>query len=91
MLDGDVSKLIERALPHTSYDGVCYMDSITPSLTHLEVTRLEQSGFWSAGKALPIAYGDDGRTIIQTRNNLGIFSQATPKHKTSLNVSLLSK
>lgn len=91
MLDGDVSKLIERVLPHTDYEGACYMDTITPSLNHLEATRLEQSGFWSAGKHLPIVYGDNGRSLIIVRNNLGVIAEALPKHTAKLSISVLSK
>ncbi|MBL4873737.1 MAG: DUF2806 domain-containing protein [Rhodobacteraceae bacterium] len=91
MLDPEASKLIERVLPHCSLAAVCYMDAITPPLSHYEVTRLEQSGFWSAAKTLPVTYGDDGRTIIPVRDSLGIFSQATPNHSVRLNISVLSK
>lgn len=91
MLDADVSKLIERVLPYTEPSGMCYLDAITPSLNNFEQTRLEQAGFWTSGKSIPLNYGSPGGIILDLRKNLAMVSKATPNHKIQLNVALLSK
>ncbi|MEH6739579.1 MAG: DUF2806 domain-containing protein [Sulfitobacter sp.] len=91
MLHGDVVRLIERVLPLAGFNGIAYYKAINPSLSHLEQTLLDQSGFWTMEKVLPVTLSDKGRSFINVRADLGFLLIGPINHTLKLQVALLSK
>lgn len=90
MLEGESARLIERVLPFCG-QGLAFLDAINPKLSVVEITALEQIGFWTAEKNLTVSAdqkGSGGLSVTEEKNAVLFFGSA---ENVNFDVALLSK
>lgn len=90
MLDKETADLIQQVLPACSHD-VAFLDNIQPKLKVAEISYLEQAGFWTGGKILPIAFNETGTVMRTPRLINGYVCKAAPNTKIQLDITILSR
>ncbi|UOA30468.1 hypothetical protein DSM110093_00216 [Sulfitobacter sp. DSM 110093] len=90
LLDGEVSKLIDRVLPYTIDDGITYIDAMSPGLPYSDKTILEQSGFWTMNRTYNMVLENSVQMQL-LRENVAAIIEGPEKHRLSLEVAMLSK
>lgn len=91
LLDGDVAELIEQTLPYVANDGLFFSELLNPKMGHVEMTVLEQSGFWTMNSSYTINYPKDGKWIFIAKDDLGCYSEAPPGHEVVFRTCIVSK
>ena len=91
MLEPENAALLQRVLPHTSDDGAAFLDCITPELTLLEKTIIEQTGFWTTGLSMNLSADQNGVLIRKVRGDIGFAARTNPDEKIMLNAAVLSR
>ena len=89
-LEPDIALMINRVIPHCAWD-VAYLDCIRPALKVSEITYLEQVGFFTSGKFLPLEFDDSGKILKTPRRDKGFVAFGEPKKKIELNIAILSR
>jgi hypothetical protein len=89
MLDQASAQLIQRVLPICWID-LAVLDAMPTKLNVHDISTLEQIGFWSAEKNLPITIGDDSLKMLIPRSDKGVVLQGRPGEKFVLDVAILS-
>lgn len=90
VLDPETANLIQRVLPVCSTDSA-FLDNLDPKLNVAEITYLEQCGFWSAEKFLPVRFSDNGTLIRLMRPDEGYVCLSEPGSQVKLNLAILSR
>lgn len=91
MLEKDVAEIIQRVLPHTFDEGVTILDCLQPELSVVEISYLEQSGFWSAEKSFSLSSSENDRIIRMIRGSMGVVIQTNDTKTVKFRAALLSR
>ena len=91
MLDSSTADLVQKVIPFCWQD-VAILDAIEPRLNVAKITTLEQCGFWSAGKTLPLDGEKQGRAILKVpRRNDGFVAKVPENWKANFEIAILSR
>lgn len=91
MLDSDTAELIERVLPSCVSRGIAILECLKPALTVVEITTIEQSGFWTPDKIQTLAFDTNGISIFSLGDDHGVAIRGTPNSKIKFSISILSR
>lgn len=69
MLDEETSKIIQRAMPSITKNGIALTDILEPPLDQKELLLLEQAGFWSSWQKLNLDIDESGSTMIRVNSD----------------------
>ena len=91
MLDPESTALIQRVLGFVDSHGMFYQEMLDPALSHLDLVRLEQCGFWTTGKTLPVEFKASEFTFFKLFDNRAFAVKSEATFSESLQISLLSR